>query len=162
VAARGCCLGRERCPTCDVAAVRLDAAHRLRLGPGQQHGKLGRRFHRVWQIGRHIEQVAGFERVWFAHKRNITFAGQDLNCSVLRGGGLRSIPGLRRSRTRLRVSSRCVPASPAPDAAGDQLGFLRHRNDVFVRRIHHRLFTPECGVARAAAGTFDANQTYGG
>src|SRR5215471_17328521 len=88
---------------------------RSRLKESQEHGKLFRGFDRMWQMGRHIQQIARFQRAWLAGKRKLAFAGQDVDESMLRGcvlGQLLALGKAEKNQPRRGGPKQCTAYNP--------------------------------------------------
>ena len=110
------------------------------------------------QIRRHIKQVAGFQGVRFAGERKFTFAGQNLDDRVLRGGVFGQFLSLGKAEQHHPRSGR-AQERPAHDAVGGKLGFIDQRQYFFLCYINQRLLAHATNIAWQRPLGIDASQT---
>ena len=91
------------------------------------------------EIGRHIQQIAGFQGSRHARQGKLARAGQNLNQRVLGGGVFRQFLACRETEQhRARIGG--AQQGAADNAVGRVLGFGGQRQDFFAPGINERLF----------------------
>ena len=109
------------------------------------------------EVWRHVEQVAGLERVRFASQAEFALATQHLNHRLLRRSVFgQFLPFGKSKQHHARI--RRTQHRPAHDAVGGKLRFVRQRNDFFPPGINQRSFTHVRKMSEQTGWRFDLYQ----
>jgi len=111
----------------------------------------------VAEVRRHIDEIAGFERVRDVAEMKFAFAGEHLHDGVLGGGMFGEFLALGKAEKGDAGIGRAQQRA-AHDAVGSELGFLRQRQDFFTGRINQRFLIHASTLADGKETRVDVGQ----